>query len=61
MMIEHMMDRGVDEEKIELIRQGIDFGYMASGFDCVESSCKRFCGNAEKTSIDSKDGRYLDM
>ena len=41
MMIEHMMDRGVDEEKIELIRHcGIDFDTWLEGFDCVESSVK---------------------
>ena len=41
MMIKHMMDRGVDEEKIELIRHcGIDFDTWLEGFDCVESSVK---------------------
>ena len=36
-----MMDRGVDEEKIELIRHcGIDFDTWLEGFDCVESSVK---------------------
>ena len=32
-----MMDRGVDEEKIELIRHcGIDFDTWLEGFDCVK-------------------------
>ena len=41
MMIGHMMDRGIDEEKIELIRHcGVDFDTWLEGFDCVESSVK---------------------
>ena len=41
MMIGHMMERGIDEEKIELIRHcGVDFDTWLEGFDCVESSVK---------------------
>ena len=41
MMIGHMMERGIDEEKIELIRHcGVDFDTWLEGFDCVESSVR---------------------
>ena len=41
MVIGHMMERGIDEEKIELIRHcGVDFDTWLEGFDCVESSVR---------------------
>lgn len=38
-MIQHMQERGVEKDKIDLIRHcGIDFDSWLEGFDCVESS-----------------------
>lgn len=39
MMIEQMKERGIDEDKIELIRHcGVDFDTWLEGFDCVKTS-----------------------
>lgn len=41
MMIEKMKERGIDGDKIDLIRHcGVDFDTWLEGFDCVENSVK---------------------
>lgn len=42
MMIGKMKERGIDQDKIELIRHcGVDFDTWLEGFDCVESSVEK--------------------
>ena len=56
MMIEKMKERGIDGDKIDLIRHcGVDFDTWLEGFDCVENSVKDSVDMLRKHPLIPKD------
>lgn len=56
MMIEKMKERGIDGDKIDLIRHcGVDFDTWLEGFDCVENSVKDSVDMLQKHPLIPKD------